>query len=158
MAQIHLKKQEQDDKAENDKKRLVDFENQKEMSEIRQKFTQFKHCKVSDEAMRAFSQYMKEKMESKKEKKAQMRDLGLAAIDSYVMIDQMQRNDSTNYKLRGTSENRASLCDLNAVRPLNYLHSYLSRVTGDARVPMGNVKTRQYDTEHLQTSLDGSAM
>lgn len=64
------------------------------MSEIRQKFTQFKHCKVSDEAMRAYSQYMRDKMRTKKEKKAKLRDLGLAAIDTYVMIDQMQRNDS----------------------------------------------------------------
>ena len=33
------------------------------MSEIRKRDTQFKHCKVSDEAMWAFAKYMKDKME-----------------------------------------------------------------------------------------------
>lgn len=99
--------------------------------------------------MRAFSQYMKEKMEGKKEKRAKLRDLGLAAIDSYVMIDQMQRNDSMDHRLQATSDNRASLKDLNSVRPENYLNSYLARVTGDVKVPMAHVKAKQYENEFL---------
>ena len=59
----------------------------KEIGDIRARYTQFKYCKVSDEAMRAYSQYMKEKMTSKMVKKEKLRDLGLAHIDSYVMID-----------------------------------------------------------------------
>ena len=57
------------------------------MSEIRKRYEQFKHCKVSEEAMRAFAQYMQEKMTSKQYKKQKLRDLGLAAIDSYVIFD-----------------------------------------------------------------------
>ena len=40
-----------------------------EMSEIRKRYTQFKHCKVSEEAMRVFANYMKDKMTNKQYKK-----------------------------------------------------------------------------------------
>ena len=57
-----------------------------EMSEIRKRYEQFKHCKVSEEAMRVFSNYMKDKMTSKQYKKQKPRDLGLAAIDTAVIF------------------------------------------------------------------------
>jgi ATP-dependent Clp protease ATP-binding subunit ClpA len=111
-----------------------------ELSAIRARYTQFKHCKVSDDAMRAYAQYMSEKIENKFVKKEKLRDLGLANIDSYVMIDQMQRNDSKNYELKKTSDNRASLKDLNTVRPSNYLTDYLERMTGSVKVSKHRVK------------------
>ena len=76
-----------------------------------------------------------------------MKDLGLAAIDSYVIFDQMARNDSHNLTLVTTNDNRASLKDLNATRPSNYLNSFLERVTNDVKVPRGHVKTIQEETE-----------
>jgi hypothetical protein len=77
---------------------------------------------------------MKDKMTSKQHKKQKLRDLGLAAIDSHVIFDQMARNDSTNAKLFGTSEQRASLKDLNSTRPNNFLNSFLERLTDDVKV------------------------
>jgi len=46
--------------------------------------------------MRAFAKFMSEKMESKQYKRETLKDLGLAAVDSFVIFDQMQRNDSKN--------------------------------------------------------------
>ena len=81
------------------------------MSEIRRRYTQFKHCKVSEEAMRVFAAYMKDKMTNKQYRKEKLRDLGLAAIDSHVVFAGMARNDSTNVGLVSTNDNRASLVD-----------------------------------------------
>ena len=41
----------------------------RELSEIRKRYEDFKYCKVSDEAMRAYAIYMKDKMTSKQYKK-----------------------------------------------------------------------------------------
>ena len=103
--------------------------------------------------MRAFAKYMKDKMESKNVKKTKLRDLGLAAIDSYVMFDQMQRNDSEDYKLQSTSENRASLKDLNSVRQTNYLTDYLEKLTGSVKVPKYHVKAIQEINENALGSI-----
>ena len=45
---------------------------------------------------------MQEVMTNKHKKKETLKDLGLAAIDSYVIFDQMARNDSKNGKLLHT--------------------------------------------------------
>ena len=94
-------------------------------------------------------------MTSKQKKKQQLRDLGLAAVDSYVMIDQMQRNDSNNYQLKGTNDHRASLKDLNAIRPSNYLSSFLERVTDNVKVPKAHVKAIQEEAEFYGSNYDG---
>ena len=117
-----------------------------EMSEIRKRYTQFKHCKVSEEAMRVFASYMKDKMTNKQYKKQKQRDLGLAAIDTHVIFKQMERNDSVDHQLISTNDNRASLKDLNATRPSNYLNSYLERVTDDVKVPKAHVSMIQQET------------
>ena len=51
----------------------------------------------------------------------------------------MERNDSVNHHLVTTNDNRASLKDLNATRPNNYLNSYLERVTDDVKVPRSHI-------------------
>ena len=51
----------------------------------------------------------------------------------------MERNDSIKHELMNTSDNRASLKDLNATRPSNYLNSYLERVTDDVKVPKSHI-------------------
>lgn len=71
----------------------------KEMSDIRRRFEHFKHGSFNETVLRTFAQYMKDKMTSRQIKKTKKRDLGLAAIDSYVIFDQMKRNDSTNTQL-----------------------------------------------------------
>ena len=127
------------------------------MSEIRRRFEQFKHCKVSEEAMRAFAQYMKEKMTNKQYKKEKLRDLGLAAINSYVIFDQMSRNDSKNMGLIQTNDHRASLKDINAMRPGNYLSNYLERITTEVKVPKSLVKVIQDSSEyHMGAGSGGS--
>lgn len=123
-----------------------------EMSEIRRRYTQFKHCKVSEEAMRVFASYMRDKMTNKQYKKQKLRDLGLAAIDTHVIFSQMERNDSVNFKLMNTDDSRASLKDLNATRPSNYLNSYLERVTVDVKVPKSSIVSIQNDNEMLLNS------
>ena len=55
----------------------------------------------------------------------------------------MERNDSVNVHLVNTNDNRASLKDLNATRPNNYLNSYLERVTDDVKVPRAHVSIMQ---------------
>ena len=55
----------------------------------------------------------------------------------------MERNDSVNLHLVNTSDNRASLKDLNGIRPSNYLNSYLERVTDDVKVPRAHVSVMQ---------------
>ena len=57
-----------------------------EMNEIRNKYEQFKHDSIREEAMRAFAKYMKDKMISKQYKKEKKRDLGLAAVDTHVIF------------------------------------------------------------------------
>ena len=83
----------------------------RELSEIRKRYEDFKYCKVSDEAMRAYAIFMKDKMTNKQYRKEKLRDLGLAAIDSHVVFAGMARNDSTNVGLVSTNDNRASLVD-----------------------------------------------
>ena len=96
--------------------------------------------------MRSFAKFMTEKMESKQFKKQTLKDLSLAAVDSFVIFDQMARNDSKNYHLISSRDNRASLCDLNATRPGNYLSKYLERATSEVKVPKGQIRTLQeYD-------------
>ncbi len=68
----------------------------------------------------------------------------------------MARNDSTNGKLFGTSDQRASLKDLNGARPNNFLNSYLERITEDVKVPRHHVQTIQRETEYLASQFDGS--
>ena len=58
-----------------------------------------------------------------------MKDLSMAAVDSFVIFDQMARNDSKNVHLISSRGNRASLRDLNGIRPGNYLAKYLERTT-----------------------------
>ena len=87
LAEIHEYRRKKEQEMVRNQENAEQEKVRQEMSEIRQRFEQFKHCKVSEEAMRAFAQYMKEKMTSKQYKKQQLRDLGLAAIDSYVIFD-----------------------------------------------------------------------
>ena len=58
----------------------------------------------------------------------------------------MERNDSIKHELMNTSDNRASLKDLNATRPSNYLNSYLERVTDDVKVPKSHIQIIQQET------------
>lgn len=90
--------------------------------------------------MRAFARFMSEKMESKHYKRETLRDLGLAAVESYVIFDQMKRNDSKNVKLLDSANNRASLKDLNGARPDNYLSKYLEKVTRQVKVPRSQIE------------------
>ena len=41
----------------------------RELNAIRKRYEDFKYCKVSDEAMRAYADFMKDKMTSKQYKK-----------------------------------------------------------------------------------------
>ena len=52
----------------------------------------------------------------------------------------MERNDSKNYKLIKTTDQRPSMKDLNSTRPSNYLDSYLERVTDEVKVPKSVVR------------------
>ena len=79
--------------------------------------------------MRSFAKFMTEKMESKQFKKQTLKDLSLAAVDSFVIFDQMARNDSKNFHLVSSRGNRASLRDLNGARPVSYLAKYLESST-----------------------------
>ena len=118
------------------------------MNEIRNKYEQFKHDSIREEAMRAFAKYMKDKMISKQYKKEKKRDLGLAAVDTHVIFTQMERNDSKNYKLVKTTDQRPSMKDLNATRPTNYLDSYLERVTDEVKVPKSVVRAIQEESDY----------
>ena len=55
----------------------------------------------------------------------------------------MARNDSENVRLIHTNDSRASLADMNAVRPSNYLNSYLERVTDTVKVSKYQVTALQ---------------
>ena len=59
--------------------------------------------------MREYAAFMKKKMKPLHKRKEPDRDLGLAAIDSTVMLEQMARNDSHNFHLMKTTDIRASL-------------------------------------------------
>ena len=145
--------------AENNVERIAQNKINAEMSEIRKRFTQFKHCKVSEEAMRVFARYMKDKMTNKQYKKTAKRDLGLAAIDTHVIFSQMERNDSENFHLLHTNDNRCSMKDMNGIRPSNYLNSYLERVTNKVKVSKASVKSIQGESEWLNSSqnFDGAS-
>ena len=80
-----------------------------------------------------------------------MKDLGLAAIDSHVIFAQMARMESKNAHLQETNDDRASMRDLNATRPNNYLANYLERVTDDVKVSKNHVPGIQADTEVKQS-------
>ena len=67
----------------------------------------------------------------------------------------MNRNDSQNFGLKGTNDHRASLKDLNAVRPSNYLSSFLERVTDDVKIPKAHVKAIQEENEFYSSNYDG---
>ena len=84
--------------------------------------------------MQAFAKFMEEKMESKQFKRDKLKDLSLAAVDSFVVFDQMARNDTKNFHLVNSQDNRASLRDMNRVRPDNFLSKYLERVTSQVKV------------------------
>ena len=83
---------------------------------------------------------MKDVLQPKQYKKPKIRDLGLAAIDSHVIFSQMQRQESKNFQLTNTNDNRASQKDLNATRPSNYLNNFLERVTEKVKVPKNKIK------------------
>ena len=84
---------------------------------------------------------MTEKMESKQYKRETLKDLSLAEVNNFVIFDQMARNDSKNHHLVNSQDNRASLRDLNGIRPESYLSKYLERVTSQVKVPKGQIHT-----------------
>ena len=102
--------------------------------------------------MHAFARFMSEKMENKQYKRETLRDLGLAAVDSFVIFDQMARNDSKNVHLLTSVENRASQKDLNGTRPGNYLQKYLEQLTNKVKVPLNHVKQIQEAEEGFQSA------
>ena len=80
-----MRRMEENDEVKQEERKKADAI-RAEMSEIRKRYTQFKHCKVSEEAMRVFANYMRDKMTNKQYKKQKKRDLGLAAIDTHVIF------------------------------------------------------------------------
>ena len=60
---MHKEKKERD--AKRHEELMARREVQKEMNEIRMRYSQFKHVSVGDEAMRAFARFMKDKMTSR---------------------------------------------------------------------------------------------
>ena len=67
----------------------------------------------------------------------------------------MARNDSENVRLIHTNDSRASLADMNAVRPSNYLNSYLERVTDTVKVSKYQVTALQEQSDFMEQSFDG---
>ena len=59
----------------------------KEANELRSKFQQFQKVSVHSKAMLEYSNFMKNKMKPMHVRKEPDRDLGLAAIDSTVMLE-----------------------------------------------------------------------
>mmetsp|Transcript_17103 Transcript_17103/g.23041 ORF Transcript_17103/g.23041 Transcript_17103/m.23041 type:complete len:120 (+) Transcript_17103:205-564(+) len=71
----------------------------------------------------------------------------------------MARQESKNYQLKETTENRASMRDLNGIRPTNYLSGFLERVTDDVKIPKHHVKSIQQDKEFMESQdFDCSTM
>ena len=59
----------------------------------------------------------------------------------------MARMESKNLQLQETSDNRASMRDLNATRPSNYLNDFLERVTDEVKIPKSYVPSLQTNSE-----------
>ena len=55
----------------------------------------------------------------------------------------MARNDTKNFHLVNSQDNRVSLRDMNQVRSDNFLSKYLERVTSQVKVPKGQIRTIQ---------------
>ena len=55
----------------------------------------------------------------------------------------MARNDTKNIHLINSQDNRASLRDMNQVRPDNFLSKYLERVTSQVKVSKSQIRTIQ---------------
>ena len=127
------------------------------IKEIRNRYEQFKYVTVNSTVMETFAQYMKEKMTSRHTKKLEKKDLGLAAVNSHVIFTQMARQESKNHHLVTTDDNRASMKDLNAIRPTNYLSGFLERVTDDVKIPKHHVKNIQEEKEFMASQdMDAS--
>ena len=59
--------------------------------------------------------------------------------------------ESQNMHLQETNDNRASMRDLNATRPSNYLNAFLERVTEGVKVPKNHVLSKQVESEIRQS-------
>ena len=55
----------------------------------------------------------------------------------------MARNDTKNFHLVNSQNNRLSLRDMNQVRPDNFLSKYLERVTSQVKIPKSQIRTIQ---------------
>ena len=85
--------------------------------------------------METYNKYFEQKLKARHSKKPELTDLGRAAIDSAVTMNQMRINDATNRALLKTDKNRASLKDIGGLRGKDYLGGYLERVTNEVKVP-----------------------
>ena len=56
-------------------------------------------------------------------------DLGLANLESQVVFETIRRNDFGDTALKNTTKNRASIKDLAATRPTDYVSNYLTKIT-----------------------------
>ena len=65
-----------------------------QIQNIKEKFKEFKFCKISNTALRTYEKYHREKLKAMHMVKTKKRDLGLANIDSYVMMEQLRRIDT----------------------------------------------------------------
>ena len=100
--------------------------------------------------MRTYDKYYNDKLKAMHVKKMKKRDLGLAKIDSYVMMENNRRMDTKDSQLMKTDDNRASLRDLNGTRRNDYVSHYLDQLTR-------NVKVSPKDVYDIQSGkLDGT--
>lgn len=79
-------------------------------------------------------------------------------MNSHVIFKQMARQESKNYHLKETTDSRASMCDLNGIRPTNYLSGFLERVTDEVKIPRNHVANLQQEKEFLESQEFESTM